>query len=160
MKKFLLGATIIGLLTSPIFAKSSEEFNPFTEIQKMQEQMDKIFEEFHKKMMSEDAFSKFKSFDLASSPAMDLVDKKDHYEIKVDMPGVDEKGVKITVKERVLKIEAKREQTKKEKKDNFIKQERFFSDYLKMITLPKDANADKLKSSYKNGVLTIVIPKK
>ena len=67
--------------------------------------------------------------------------------------------IDITVEDRVLKIEAETSKDKKEKGKGYLKQERFTSSYMRMITLPKDANAEKFESEYKDGVLKITIPK-
>ncbi len=163
MKKKLLTllASLILIMSSAIALeeKPSKEFNPFEEIQKMQLQMDEVFKKFHQKMISEDIFSKF-STSFANTPAMDLKDIGDKYSLKVNIPGAEKNEINITTKDGVLKIEAKTSKEKKEEKENFLKQERFSGSYMRMVTLPKDANSEKLKSNYKNGVLEIVIPKK
>ncbi len=163
MKKLLSTIFIISLLSVANLSATDKpaitEYNPFQELQKMQQEMDKIFEEFHKKMMSEDVFSKFNST-FPTTPAIDLKDEGDVYRLKADIPGSDKNEIKITTKDGVLKIEAKKEKVEKEKKEDFIKKERIIGSYMRMITLPDDADSDKLKSDYKDGVLTITIPKK
>ena len=159
MKK-LTSILISSLLFVSILNAKDLSSDPFEEIQKLQTQIDKIFSEFHKKMMKDDVFANFKGLSLNKEPLMDLKDLKDHYEIKVDIPGVDKNGINISVKNGLLKIEAKREESKDINKSNFIKKERFFSNYVRVISIPKDADTDKLKTSYKNGVLRVDIPKK
>jgi len=163
MKKSFLSILTILLLSisniSAIEKTPDATFNPFKEIQKMQKEMDRIFNKFHQDMMNEDMFDKF-STKFPVSPAMDLKNVGDKYKLKVDIPGSDKNEINISSKDGVLKIEAKRSKEKKEEKGNFLKQERYESSYMRMITLPKDADTKKLKSSYKNGVLEIVIPKK
>ena len=163
MKKSIFGILAILLLSvSGISAAQKTpdaSFNPFQEMQKVQKEIDRIFNKLHQDMMNEDMFSKF-STKFPVSPALDLKDIGDKYKLKVDIPGSDKNEINISSKDGVLKIEAKRSKEEKEEKGNFLKQERFESSYMRMITLPKDADTDKLKSSYKNGVLEIVIPKK
>jgi len=134
-------------------------FNPFEEIRKMQKEMDSIFERFHQKMMKEDMFSKF-TFSFPSTPAMDLVDKGDDYVLQADIPGAEKNKIDVTVEDGELKIEAETSKDKKEESKGYLKKERFVSSYMRMITLPEDANAEKFESEYKNGVLKITIPKK
>ena len=138
---------------------SDMEFNPFEEIQKMQKEMDAIFERFHQKMMKEDMFRKF-TFSFPSTPAMDLVDKGDSYVLKADIPGAEKNKIDIKVEDRVLKIEVEISEDKKEEGKDYLKRERFVSSYMRMVTLPEDANAKKFESEYKDGVLRITIPKK
>lgn len=163
MKKVILAMMFSLLLTVPN-AMAEEKtsdivFNPFEEIQKMQQEMGKIFERFHQKMMKEDMFSKF-TFSFPSIPAMDLIDEGDSYVLKVDMPGAEKNKINIAVEDRVLKVEAKTSKKKQEKGKGYLKQERFTSSYMRTITLPVDANAKKFESEYKDGVLKITIPKK
>ena len=137
----------------------------FKHFQKLHEQMNRIFEEFNQDFFNDVAIDPaFKSHffnKLSSSPKTDFVDKGDSYELKIDLPGVDEKEIKIDIKDNLISIEAKSEQKKEEKKDNkIIRQERFVGMIHRTLTLPKDANADSYKSDYKNGVLTITISKK
>jgi len=164
MKKVLLSTlaalTLSGtalFATQPAAPKDTS--NPFEEIQKIQQEMDQIFNRLHQRFLSDTAFSNFES-NFVKSPASDIVDKGDHYLIKTDIPGADEKSIKVTEKDGILKIEAQTVKEKKEKKENYLRQERFVGAFSKMMTLPKNADASKLKTKYKNGVLEITIPKR
>ncbi|RLA58173.1 MAG: hypothetical protein DRQ78_12540 [Epsilonproteobacteria bacterium] len=162
MKKVILVMMSSLLLTVPnVMAEekmSNIVFNPFEEIQKMQQEMEKIFERFHKKMIKEDTFSKFRST-FPTTPVMDLVDEGDIYVVKADIPGVEKSKIDINVEDGVIKIEAEISKDKKEESKGYLKQERFVSSYMRMITLPEDANSKEWTSEYKDGVLKITIPK-
>ncbi len=162
MKKYIV-STITALLlgTSSLFAIDAQNstINPFEEIRKLQQQMDQIFNRFHQKFLNDAAFAKFDS-SFAASPAIDMQDNGKNYTIKANIPGVDEKSINITQKDGMLTIKAKSMKEKEEKNDKFMKKERFVGEFVRVLTLPKDADADNLKTEYKNGVLKIVIPKK
>ena len=146
-----------------ISTTTADSYNPFEEMRQMQQEMDKIFAKFHQRMVQEDLFKSFPST-FPSSPAVDLKERGDSYLLKADIPGAKESEINITTKDGVLTIEAKSIKEKKEEKSdkeaNFIKHERFEGVYIRSLTLPEDADADKLKSDYKDGVLEITIPKK
>ena len=136
----------------------------FKEFQKLQSDMNKIFENFHKQFFSDMSVPQI-PVDIGSgfsiSVKTDVVDKGDHYEVKADLPGVDQKAINVKVKDNILSIEAKTQKSKEDKKgDKIIKQERFVGSFYRAMSLPSDANADKMTTDYKNGVLTINIPKK
>ncbi len=155
-------ATALLLTTSALVATegaATSTLNPFEEIQKLQQQMDQIFNRLHQKFLEDATFSNF-SDTFIKTPAADIVDRGDHYLIKADIPGVDEKSIKVTEKDGILKIEAESVKEEKEKGDNYVRQERFVGAFVKMMTLPEDADISKLKTEYKNGVLTITIPKR
>jgi len=136
----------------------------FQEFQKLQQDMNKVFENFHKQFFSDMSVPQI-PIDIGSgfsiSVKTDVVDKGDHYEVKADLPGVDQKAINVKVKDNILSIEAKTQKSKEDKKgDKIIKQERFVGSFYRAMSLPSDANADKMTTDYKNGVLTINIPKK
>jgi HSP20 family protein len=162
--KQIISTLVAGLVMSTSGAMAAEKtqdtvFNPFEEIQKMQKEMEHIFERFQQKMMKDDTFSKFR-FSFPATPALDLIDEGDVYVLKTDIPGVEKRNLNIIEKDGILKIEAQISKDKKEESKGYLKRERFVSSYMRMVTLPGDANTKKLKSEYKDGVLTITIPKK
>ena len=136
----------------------------FQDFQKLQADMNRIFENFHKRFFSDMAIPKI-PIDINSgfsfSVKTDVIDKGDSYEIKANLPGVEEKAIDVKVQDNILSIEAKTQTTKEDKKDNkIIKQERYVGSFYRAMTLPSDADANKMTTDYKNGVLTINIPKK
>ena len=83
------------------------------------------------------------------------------YELKMDIPGMDDKSIKIDVQDNYLSVTAKNEESKEKKEDGkIIHKERHVGMVQRGMTLPKDADAQKYKSDYTNGVLTVTIPKK
>lgn len=163
MKKLLMIPLIASMFAvSGVNADSSKQadvYNPFEEMRKMQQEMDQIFQKFHERMMKEDIFSTFPS-SFPATPAMDLKDNGDSYLLKMDIPGSEKNEINITTKDGVLTVEAKSKKEESDKSKGFIKHERFEGVYMRSMTLPQDADGDKLESDYKNGVLTITIPKK
>ena len=94
-------------------------------------------------------------------PDTDLKDKGDSYELKMDLAGMDDKSIKIDVQGNYLSVTAKSEEKKEQKEgDKIIHQERHVGMVQRGMTLPKDADVEHYKSDYKNGVLTITVPKK
>ena len=135
----------------------------FKHFQKLQADMDRMFEELHNSMFKElklhPTFAK--SFSFSPSPDTDLVDKGDKYVLKMNLAGMDKNSIKIDIKDNYLSVQAKSEDKKEEKKgDKIIFQERHLGVVQRGMTLPKDADGSKYTSDYKNGVLTITIPKK
>jgi HSP20 family protein len=155
----------LGLLSSASFAKSevipSFENDPiFKDFQKLQEDMNRVFEKFNSSAFDEDLRDKFFKDYTFSSPKADLKDAKDHYEVKVDLPGNDNANINVKVKGNILNIDATAKKVEVKKDDKFIKQERFVGAVHRSLTLPDDADGEKLTTDYKDGVLTVIIPKK
>ncbi len=135
----------------------------FRHFQKLQADMDRMFEEFHNQMFKEmkltnhNLMKSFSSF----SPDTDLIDKGDKYVLKMNLAGMDKNSIKIDIKDNYLNVQAKSEEKKEKKQgDKIIFQERHLGVVQRGMTLPKDADGSKYTSDYTNGVLTITIPKK
>ncbi len=94
------------------------------------------------------------------APAVDIQDDGKNYVVKSDMPGLDKDKINITVTGTLLSIEGKRENVQ-EKKDaqGFVTQERSYGSFARALNLPGLVDDSKIQADYKNGVLTIVLPK-
>ncbi len=102
-------------------------------------------------------------------PKVDVVEKKDDYVLDMELPGLSENDVDINLKDRVLTIAAKKEENaekepdeKKNHKDNknFLIHERHGYYFSRSFTLPNDIDSDKVSAGFKNGLLTVTIPRK
>ncbi|RTZ58552.1 MAG: hypothetical protein DSZ33_05735 [Gammaproteobacteria bacterium] len=95
-------------------------------------------------------------------PAMDIVEQDDAYKIIVDLPGVTQDDIDVTVHEGVLTINAERKAENIEKDDQgrVIRQERRYGKYIRSVKLAQDVQEDKVEAKYKDGVLELVLPKK
>ena len=159
---FLASLPMVALQADANLSKSPFANDPmFEHFQKMQEEMNRVFAEFNNNAFNGVALDPNFSKGFSFKPDTDLVDKGTNYELKMNLAGMDEKSIKIDVKDNYLSVQAKSE-TKKEQKeaDKIIHQERHVGMVQRGMTLPKDADAKNYKSEYTNGVLTIKIPKK
>ena len=92
-------------------------------------------------------------------PAMDLVEKGDHYVLHADLPGVKESDVKIELEENVLTISGERRSEHEEKKDGYRRIERASGSFQRSLTLPEGVDPASVEASFENGVLDVKIPK-
>jgi len=91
------------------------------------------------------------------TPSVDVVEKDDMFELTADLPGVD---VEVNVSGDALTIKGEREEHKEEKKKDFYISERQFGAFERSFRIPDKVESDKIKAHFKNGVLTISLPKK
>jgi len=134
--------------------------NPFEQMQKMEQNMQKIFNSMNSQFATMPEFEKFFKNDMSISPALNMKSFKDRYELSVSIPGSEKNNIKVNSKDGVLTIEAKTKNVKDEKKSNFIKKEMYEGTFVRSLSLPSDADTGNIKTSYKDGILKIVIPKK
>ncbi|MCF6173035.1 MAG: Hsp20/alpha crystallin family protein [Campylobacteraceae bacterium] len=134
--------------------------NPFEQMQKMQQNMQKIFNTMNSRFASMPEFEKFFKNNMSMSPALNFKNYKDRYELSVSIPGSEKNSIKIDIKNGILSIKANTKKLKNEKGSNFIKKEMYEGIFTRSINLPSNVNAGKMKTEYKNGVLKIILPKK
>lgn len=138
---------------------------PFDEIRKFQKEMNKLFENFFErpsiKLLKEEGKSIIKKpLQLIKEPLTNIEEKDNKLIARIDIPGVDKKDIKLKVTEDYIEIKAESKSEKKVKKKGFLKEEKGYRSYYRIIPLPKQVEAEEAKASYENGVLEIKIPKK
>jgi HSP20 family protein len=92
-------------------------------------------------------------------PAVDMVDEKDEIVVKADLPGLDQKDIEVTVQDGTLTIRGERKEEKEEKKEDYYYAERSYGTFVRSLQLPRGVEADKVKATFKNGVLEVHLPK-
>jgi HSP20 family protein len=92
-------------------------------------------------------------------PAVDVKDEGDHYLVEVDLPGLSKEDVEVMVGEGVLDITAKREESKEESDEGYIRRERGFVSFHRRLSLPDDATEEKLEAKLEDGVLKVQVQK-
>lgn len=94
------------------------------------------------------------------APRVDIKDMKDHYEISAELPGVDKKNLKVQVNDGVMTIEASHEEEKiEEKEGRVIRKERRTGKFMRSFTLGADIQESDIKAAFKDGLLTLTVPK-
>jgi len=93
------------------------------------------------------------------SPQVDIAEGPDEFTIKAEIPEVNKDDVKITIDNGVVTIQGERKQEKEEKDKKFHRIERFYGSFSRSFSLPDNVNASASKATFKDGVLTLQIPK-
>ena len=95
----------------------------------------------------------------SNTPAVNVEESEKAYNIEVAVPGLDKKDFSVNVDNDVLTISSKNENKKEEKKDGYLRREFSYNSFSRSFTLPEHVEADKIKATYKNGVLNVELPK-
>jgi len=90
---------------------------------------------------------------------MDVADTDKSIEIKLDVPGVEEKDIDVKINENILTIKGKRETSSDEEKENYRRVERSCGSFMRRIELPTDIDEAKIDATVTKGVLSLSIPK-
>ena len=137
-----------------------EEDNPFMALH---ESMNRLFEDF---------FSDFEGVfrtpgaglsvrrTFGSLPRLDVAEGEQEVTVTADLPGLTEKDVEVSVDNDLLTIRGRRGEEREDKKRSYHVMERSYGEFHRVIPIPPDTDPAKAKAAFKNGVLTLVLPKK
>jgi len=124
--------------------------SPFALLSMMTDQMDRAFGRVQG--------SGFSGGQQSWMPALETREKDGNLIVCADLPGVDQKDVKVELNEDVLTIEGERRREHEEGEGGSHRTERSYGRFYRAIQLPQGAQADQVKAEFKNGVLEVKIP--
>ncbi len=93
------------------------------------------------------------------SPALDVHDDKDGLTVQVELPGVKKDEIDISLHDGVLTVSGERKTDRERQEGETFRSERYFGKFQRSVTLPTAVDAGNVKASYKDGILTIDLPK-
>jgi HSP20 family protein len=96
---------------------------------------------------------------FGKSPAVDVVNKEKAYEITAELPGMDESNIDVKVSDGTLTIKGEKKEEKEEKKKDYYLSERRYGSFQRAFAVPDGVDTDKIDAQFKNGVLTVTLPK-
>lgn len=126
---------------------------PFMGMPSLKQEMEKFFERF----------ADFKLDELASTgewaPSMDVSETKDAFVVKAEVPGMDPKDIQISLQEQLLTVKGEKQQEKEEKEERYYRMERSYGTFTRSVRLPVAVDGTKVTAAFKNGLLTVTLPK-
>lgn len=93
------------------------------------------------------------------SPALDLYEDKDNLVARIELPGMKREEIEVSLHDGMLSISGERRVEEKQEKSEVYRAERFFGRFQRTVSLPTLVAADKVKAQYKDGILTVTLPK-
>ncbi|HDQ72583.1 MAG TPA: Hsp20/alpha crystallin family protein [Chloroflexi bacterium] len=126
--------------------------------QSLQQEMNRLFDEF------------FTGFDLtpfrgfggtwdAFRPSVDVVESDKEIKVSAELPGLDEKHIDVSLSRDALTIKGEKKEEREQKGENYYRMERSYGNFQRTIPLPCEVDTDDADAVFKNGVLTITLPK-
>jgi HSP20 family protein len=102
----------------------------------------------------------FRGEDLeVRAPTVDVYEEKDDIVVKAELPGMDKDNIEVNLTDHTLTIKGEKKKEEEVKEENYYRSERSYGSVLRTLELPKDVHADKVKASFKNGILEVRMPK-
>ena len=113
----------------------------------------RLFEDAVKRMFSEPSARPW-------SPAVDILETENELLLKADLPEVQLKDIDLRIEDGTLTIQGSRRFESKEEKKGYHRIERSYGNFVRCFALPDSVDPEHIKAEYKDGVLTVTLPKK
>lgn len=120
-------------------------------------EVDRMFDEFPPRFPATNLGIRY----LASLPvpALEMKETDDEYRLSIEVPGVPQEDIELLIEDDMLILKGEKREEREEKERDYSFSERSYGAFERRVSLPGDANADKIKANTENGVIRIVIPR-
>ena len=130
-------------------------WEPFRDLVTTQREFDRLFKEAFTPLFGEGELST-----RTWAPPVDIYETENDIVLKAELPGVDPKDVEVRVEDSTLYLKGERKFEKEVKDENYHRVERSYGSFARSFSLPNSINAEKVKAEYKDGLLTLTLPKR
>ena len=134
--------------------------NPFESFQR---EMNRLFDDFFRGAGVGTSPARFGgaegSFGGAATPRVDVSESDDAYEVTAELPGLEEKDVEVLLDRNLLTLKGEKRAEREEKGKDYHLTERTFGTFRRSIPLPAEVDQGKVEAHFRNGVLTVKLPK-
>ena len=131
---------------------SIARFEPFR-TNSLQDQISRLFNEAFERSSDESSIT-------AWAPAVDIFETEHELVVKADLPDIKPEEIDVRVENNILTIRGERKIEKKVNESNYLRVERTFGSFSRSFSLANTVNSEAIKAEYKNGVLTLTVPKR
>jgi len=125
----------------------------FRNVNSLQEQFSRLFDTSFPGRSSESDLTTW-------APAVDIQETENELMLKADLPGIEEKDIDVRIENNTLTIRGERKFEKQVNEDNYLRVERSYGSFSRSFSLPNTINTEAINAEYKNGVLTVQMPKR
>lgn len=140
----------------PVSYKDRNSSNFPASFADLHREMNRMFESFFK---SQSIMNPEFGFDNLLRPSLNIVAKEDHYDISVELPGIEAKDIKLEVKDDCLFISGEKKHENEMKDGHCYRSERSYGFFKRTLDLPNDVDQDNITASYENGVMKVNLPR-
>ena len=128
-------------------------WKPFGELSPFRKEMDRLWNRF----LGETPFAR--TFNEMWSPSVDILETKDDFVVKAELPGLEAKDVNVSISGEVLTIKGEKKAEEEEKDEHYHRVERYSGSFQRVFQLSSGVKADKIEANFDKGVLKVTLPK-
>lgn len=121
--------------------------------------IDRMFHEFMRHPFGMTPWTSDRSFFATSWPRVDVTETDEAVKVTAELPGMTEKDIEVSLSDGVLSIKGEKKSERKDSDKGFYRMERSYGTFQRAIPLPAEVAEDKVEATFKNGVLTLNLPK-
>jgi len=128
-------------------------WDPFRDLSVLQERMNRLFEDAGRGRGDEAAATTW-------SPAVDIYETDTEIMVKAELPGIERKDITLNLDNNVLTLKGERKFEKETRQENYHRIERSYGGFSRAFSIPATVDEENIRAEYKDGILTIALPKK
>jgi len=128
------------------------DWSPLDQISRLREEMNRLFDSPVAGLSRGQFFSSW-------GPVVDLYEDKNNLIVRAELPGMKKEEIDVSLQNGALTISGERRREEKHEQSETSRAERFFGRFQRSVILPVAVAAEKIKASYKDGILTVTLPK-
>lgn len=125
----------------------------------LQEEMNRLFDRFWHGVPAETGEGPWPWAAGPFAPRVDVTETDNDIRVSVELPGMDEKDVEVTLSRDALTIQGEKKEETESRKEGYFHAERHYGSFRRMVPLPREVVPDKAEATFKKGVLTVTLPK-
>lgn len=136
-------------------------WHPFADLTRWERDMERMMDDFFDRGMRPWRPERWVRTEglLNNAPALDVYEDKDDIVVKAELPGMEKDRVEVNLTDHSLTIKGEKTKEDEVKEENYYRSERSYGSFVRTLQLPTDVQAEKVKASFKNGVLEVRLPK-
>jgi HSP20 family protein len=141
--------------------KAVTPWRPFMDLTRWDRDMDRMMDDFFGRRFRPwwpDRWFRTDEMEVRA-PVVDVFEDKNDIVVKAELPGMEKDNIEVNLTDNTLTIKGEKKKEEEVKEENYYRCERAYGSFVRSVELPKAVHTDKVKASFKNGILEIRVPK-
>ena len=130
------------------------KYDPFRDLRSLQDEMNRLFSSNLPRISGQEEMS------TGWSPSVDIFESENTLVLEAELPGMKREDFELSIENNVITLRGERRFEKKDEGDNYHRVERAYGSFTRSFNLPRTISTEDIKAEFKNGILSVALPKK